>query len=108
MTRLPPRVYWALYAILVMWFIVAGLHFVRTSIWVPIFLMTVLDWVMTRDSQLRYVLSAFLMLAVFALFFVHAMVLDKTTIPFYEVGLLLAAFAAYQVLLWRVVLRRRT
>ena len=103
--------YAAVYVVLLGWFIVSGLHIVQTSFWVPIFLMTVLDWVMTRDTKLRYVFAAFLMLALLAIFMLRLVVAPEASLwlrSVYDVAAFLAVFAGYQVLLWRVVLRRAT
>jgi hypothetical protein len=108
MRRLPLALYWALYLPLVVWVIVSGLHLVRTSIWLPILLMAVLDWFMTRESQLRYVFAAFLMLAILSMMTMQLFLAPAASLwvrSVYQVAALLTALSAYQILLWRVVLR---
>lgn len=105
--RLPLWLYWAIYALLLVWFLACGLRLLRGSFWSPIALMVVLDWLMTRDTLLRYVLAAFLMIAIFGLMILA--VLSELPIeqrPFIQTGAVLAALLSYQLLLWRVVLRR--
>jgi len=108
--RVPVPLYWVLYVALVAWFVVSGLHLVRAPIWVPLFFMMVLDWFMTRDSQLRYVFAAFLMLAILLIMIVDFFVAPGAPYSVRSAYLVLAflmAFMGYQLLLWRKVLRRR-
>lgn len=106
--RLPSHIYWPIYLALVLWFVLSGFHFLRTSIWMPIGCMIVLDWVMTRQSVLRFVFAAFLMLGILGI--MMAAILLPRGGPAWvrsacEVGALLASFTAYQILLWRKILR---
>jgi hypothetical protein len=106
---LPPALYWAIYSLLVAWVVLAGLHLTRGSFWVPIFWMFVLDWALTRDAIVVRVLCAFLMLAVLSIMLITIALPDMED-PFvrapYDVAALLVAMSAYQVVLWRKIVRK--
>jgi hypothetical protein len=101
--------YWIVFLSLVGWFVVSGLHLIPTSVWEPLFLMLVLDWVVTWKTGLHYVFAAFMMMAILLVMIFDFFVLPGAPYPIRSAVLVLAfliAFVAYELLLWRKVLGR--
>ena len=107
--RVSPFVYWVVYVALVLWLVASGLHFVRTSLWVPVFFMMVLDGVAFRRGDLWLYLSAFLMSGIAAIFILTAAGFMEQPLPraVLDTACIAAACAAYQAWLWRQKWARR-
>jgi hypothetical protein len=101
--------YWIVFLALVAWFVVSGLHLIPTSIWTPLFLMMVLDWIVTWKTGVHYVFAAFMMMAILLVMIFDLFVVPRPPYPIRSAFLVLAfliAFVAYELLLWRKVLSR--